>query len=86
MLMEVYKQLRRIKKRNNFYVASFCIYGIVRCVALLYCIPISSIKTVNKIVALPGIEPGSGASETLILSIVLQSRCAKIVVNLVWHK
>jgi hypothetical protein len=26
------------------------------------------------VVALPGIEPGSGASETLILSIVLQSR------------
>jgi hypothetical protein len=28
---------------------------------------------------LPGIEPGSGASETHILSIVLQGRVAKVI-------
>ena len=30
-------------------------------------------------VASPGIEPGSGASETLILSIVLRGRAAKVI-------
>ena len=32
-----------------------------------------------RLVASPGIEPGSGASETLILSIVLRGRHCKII-------
>lgn len=36
----------------------------------------------NKVVALPGIEPGSGASETHILSIVLQGRELLLILDL----